>query len=58
MDMREFAVTITYDNKQTWITTFLADDWADALPQAAEIVDGNGNTSHVVDVKIAPVAGE
>lgn len=50
--MFDFEVTINYNNKQAFSTTFLAEEWADAFPQAAEIVDGNGNLDHVVDVKV------
>lgn len=50
--MFEFEVTINYSNKAAFSTTFLAEEWADAFPQAAEIVDGNGNLDHVVDVEV------
>jgi len=50
--MFEFEVTISYDNKAAFSTAFLAEEWADAFPQAAEIVDGNGNLDHVVNVEV------
>lgn len=50
--MITFEVTVHYDNKPRHTAQFLAVEWADAFPQAAEIAAGNGNTDHIVDVKI------
>jgi len=57
-ELLSFEVTINYSNRQAWTTQFLAEGWTDAMPQAAEIVEGNGNDDHIVDVKINRVAGE
>jgi hypothetical protein len=50
--MFEFQVIVNFNNKQAHDTTFLAEDWDDAFPQAAEIVEAVGNSDHVVDVAI------
>lgn len=51
--MFEFKVTIDFSDKPEWSTTFLAEGWADAMPQAAEIVDGNTTDDVLItDVKI------
>jgi hypothetical protein len=51
-DMITFEVTISFNNKAVHSAQFLAEDWADAFPQAAEIVEAVGNGDHIVDVKI------
>jgi len=56
-DMITFEVTINFNNRQAHQTEFLAVDWSDAFPQAAEIVEAVGNGDHIVDVKIDRVAG-
>lgn len=58
-DMITFEVTVGFNNRPVHCAQFLAEDWADALPQATEIVNAVGNSDHVVDVKIdrVPAAG-
>lgn len=57
-DVIDFEVKISFSNKPAWRTTFMAEDWADAMPQAMEIVEANlTNDDAVTDVKINRLAG-
>lgn len=58
-EMLTFEVTISFNDRVAWSTTFLAEAWADALPQAMEIIEASlsAQDDHIVDIKIDRVAG-
>lgn len=55
-DMREFEVTLTFEGGGTRAVRFLAQEMADALPQAVEIAEANLNLGDAIKIEVDRLA--